>query len=496
MARRTERTWRPSPDDFQRVFREQNPWHDSGVVPEVWAKPFERKLARLLPERLQADQPRRYQLILGPRRVGKTISMYQSVKKLLAEGVPSKALWWLKLDHPLLMQVGLEDLCRYAVRVADASKDDPIFMFLDELTYVDNWDLWLKTLYDEGWPLHIVGSSSSTAALLSGRRSESGVGRWEEQYLPPYLFSENLALNGNPARLPIESTLAETLNTCTSNKIDISGLSEARRKFLLTGGFPELIELGSGTNSPSEDSLLLTSQRTLRTEAVEGAVYKDIPQAFGVDNPLMLERLLYTLAGQTGNVLSPVSICQALGISQPTFVRYLSYLEQAYLVFTLPNYSGDESPIQKRGRALYFVDAAVRNAALQRGLAPLKDDGEMSLLIRNMVASHLWALGGSEQRSLYYWREKSDEVDLVFDHPESPLAFQIGPAAPQHRRGIFAFETKFPRFKGRCYIVSPYLSATFPRDNMDGIGTLPLDLFLLAVGGQAEKQLADRLLGK
>jgi uncharacterized protein len=54
-------------------------------------------------------------------------------------------------------------------------------------------------------------------------------------------------------------------------------------------------------------------------------------------------------------------------LSQPTLDRYVSYLEQTFLVFRLTNYSGNESSIQKRGRKTYFHDGAVRNAALQRG---------------------------------------------------------------------------------------------------------------------------------
>ncbi len=60
-------------------------------------------------------------------------------------------------------------------RVADPG--EPAFVFLDELTYARDWDLWLKTFHDERWPLRIAGSSSSTAALRE-RRLESGVGQF------------------------------------------------------------------------------------------------------------------------------------------------------------------------------------------------------------------------------------------------------------------------------------------------------------------------------
>ena len=245
-----------------------------------------------------------------------------------------------------------------------------------------------------------------------------------------------------------------------------------------------------------EASALLQSQRILRNDAIERAIYKDIPQAFGVDNPMLLERMLYTLAGQFTGVLSPAGICQNLGgLTQPTFDKYLSYLERAFIVFTLSNYSGSEASIQKRGRKLYFVDAAIRNAALQRGLSPLTDPPEMGLLIENMVAGHLRALGDVSQVRLYYWRDRNEEVDLVFDHPDEPLAIEIGMSADHHRRGLKAFEARFPRFEGRCYLAAPEISATRPEEARDGIGTLPIDMLLLAIGGQMQRELTRRLSG-
>lgn len=492
MVKQTQPTWRPTVADYYHIFQEQNPWHTDGKVPEAWAKRVERPLAKFLWGRLQKNEPSRFQLILGPRRVGKTTSLYQTVRSLLAAGVPKKQLWWLRLDHPLLMQVPLNALVEVARELSQTTATEPLYFFLDELTYADKWDLWLKTFYDETWPVRIAGSSSSTAALRD-RKLESGVGRWEEQSLAPYLFAEFLDLVEHRVSIPVEDNLSATIKACVKARIDLSGLSDLRRRFLLTGGFPELLIAGK-EQATDEASALLQSQRTLRNDAVERAIYKDIPQAFGVENPLLLERLLYTLAGQVTGVLSPSTLTQSLdNLSQPTFDKYLSYLERAFLVFTLPNYSGSESSVQKRGRKLYFVDGAVRNAALQRGIAPLSNPEEMGLLTENMAAGHLYALGQQSQVRLYHWRDKGDEIDLIYDHPEHPLAFEIASSAGHHRRGIQAFVSRFPRFEGKCFLIAPDLPARNPEDEWDKIGTLPLDLFLLAVSAQAECELKKRL---
>ena len=494
---RGSRTWTPSVGDYTQVLVEQNPWHRDGEVPAALAPPVERRLAPLLAESLQAPDLRRFELVLGPRRVGKTTCLYQAVRGLLRAGVSPARVWWLRLDHPLLLQFDLGALLS-VVRDVDPDPGEPAFVFLDELTYARDWDLWLKTFHDERWPFRLAGSSSATAAL-GDRRLESGVGRWEEQYLAPYLFGEVLDLLEREVPLRVEATLAETLAAALDERPDLARLAPLRTAFMLTGGFPELLTpfAGGGVDPAADlESLLLRSQRTLRGDAVERAVYKDIPQAFGIDNPMLLERLLYTLAGQVTGLVSPQRMRQELdGLSQPTFDRYLSYLERAFLVFTLPNYSGREGAVQRRGRRVYFVDGAVRNAALQRGVRPLTDTGELGVLYENLAASHLHALARQTQARLHHWREGQHEVDLVYDEADQPLAFEIASSGNHSRAGLLRFLERFPQFEGRAYLVSPDAPPLSPGTAAGRIGTLPLDLLLLAASRQADRALALRLGG-
>ena len=485
-------TWRPQPEDLQRVFDEQNPWHRAGLVPTTLARPIERPLAQQLWQPLHRDEPHRFQLVLGPRRVGKTTALYQTVRHLMKAGVAPTRIWWLRLDHPLLLQENLGDLVRAVLATSDASMEAPLYLMLDELVYTDQWDLWLKTFFDDHWPVRIAATSSATAALRE-RRLESGVGRWSEQHLTPYLFTEFLDLVGQPGEVDVGDNLADTIARLPQGLRADPSLAIWRRLFMLVGGFPELLTLARDRPGDDESSRLLESQQVLRSDAVERAIYKDIPQSFGVDNPMMLERLLYVLAAQITGVLSPSNVCSDLGLSQPTFDRYLSYLEQAFLVFTLPNFSGREATVQKRGRKVYFVDGAIRNAALQRGLAPLDNPVELGALMENLVAATLRSLALHAGVRLHHWREGKHEVDLVFDQPDQPLAFEIGSSPDHSRAGVQAFLERHPRFAGRCYLVSPQASVSHPASTAAGVGTLPLDVFLLAVGAQAEKALAANL---
>lgn len=509
-------TWEPRPEDLQTVIREQNPWFQLGRVSASMAPPTDRPMARALWRLLVSDRPRRYQIVLGPRRVGKTTVLYQTVRHLIEQGTPPSLIWWLRMDHPLLMQLDLGPLVRVVLNTVDASPAQPVYLMLDELVYADRWDLWLKTFYDEGWPVRVAATSSATAALRD-RRMESGVGRWTEQLLTPYLLPEYLELLDMAHPVPAGESLAESLAALAGGQHSSQELRRTRRRLMLVGGFPELLladhlrprrgkpDLGLGPQHvlPSqpelfqaddlrpprdEPDLVLESQHVLRSDAVERALYKDIPQSYGVRNPLMLERLLYVLAAQVSGILSPSRISRELGISIQTLDRYLSYLERAFLVFTLPNYSGRETNVQKRGRKLYFVDGAVRNAALHRGLAVLDDPVEMGALLENLVAASLRALAQRTGVRLFHWRDGDHEVDLVFDHPDRPLAFEIASSSSHSRSGLRALIRRYPRFKGGCYLAAPQVPVIHPDDS--GIGTLPLDLLLVVADTLTNQYLA------
>jgi predicted AAA+ superfamily ATPase len=482
-------TWSPSEGDYLQAITGLNPWHIQKKVPAELAKPYDRPLAQLLWQTVREPQMRRHQLILGPRRAGKTTVMYQTVRNLIKDGVNRKNIWWLRLDHPLLLDMSLGSLVQYIIALRKATADNPVYLFLDEITYSPKWALWSKSFHDEQWPVRIVGSSSATAAIKDVRM-ESGVGRWDEQHLSPCLFTEYLSLRRQgPTGVDAFDSLAETIEDAVRLLRHPADLESERKRYMLVGGFPELLVGEPDSNDLESD--LFRSQRVLRSDAIERAVYKDIPQACAINDPVKLERLLYILAGQIGGVMSPNTIGQECALVKATIDAYVKYLEWAYLVFTLPNYAPSEEAVQRRGRKVYFVDGAVRNAALMRGLAPLHDPNEMGVLMENLVASHLNTLAQQAGIRLFHWRHKQFEVDLVFDHPERPLAFEVASSVDHSRHGLLALQERYPKFRGACYVICPNAVPRLPQEMSAGI--LPLDLFLLSVGSQTQHALEKRL---
>ena len=530
-------TWRPLPEDFGRVIAEQNLWRfTGGAVHSPRVLPRERFLADSLAKLLLHAKSPRHQLLVGPRRVGKTAVLYETVRYLLAGGVEPERICWLRMDHPALVLADLGEQLRGQLYTGRLTSERPLYLIIDEIAYVGQWDRnhLLTSLCPELGSVRIAAASSSIINLHE-LSQKIGVGQFDVRYVAPYSFGQYLELATHEAevndnREPAPS-LGESLRRLREGFLPRGDLTAQRREFLLLGGFPELLDQwsaelrkglessgvaqaegghqvrdGGGLEEPRQpvnrvsvsyrlmEQHLVKFQQLLRSANVEQVLYRDLRLLLRVNSPHVLERLLYVLAAQVASVLSPARICSYLGISQPTFDRYLSYLEQAFIVFALPNYPRRRMTAVPRGRKLYFVDGAVRNAVLQRGLVAPDDPSQHELPAKNLMVSELRTLAVHCDAPLYHWREGNQEVDVIFDHPSDPLAFEFA-SSPRHtREGLRELAHRHEQFRGRCFLVAPRLPVMHPPAGGTDPGTLPLDTFLLAVGAQAHEELRRSLL--
>ena len=330
-------------------------------------------IGRILWQRLKHNRPRRHQLVLGPRRVGKTTALYQTVAHLLAEGIPPFQIHWLKMDHPKLIEEDLGKLVKAALESCEATSEHPAFVMIDEIVYAEKWHNWLKTFHDLKWPVRIAATASASGAAKS-RHAESGVGRWEEQYLPPYSFYDFLHLarmsprgaqeeddgEGIPTLFPkatmfppvseikidVADTLAETLRLLPRNIPPDPSKDRLLRTFMLLGGFPEIIADEQRDESDTEVKALIRAQRVLRSEIIDRVIYKDIQLATEVRNPKRLERLLYAAGGQISELFLPKNVSNDLDIPVATVETYLSHLENAFLIFMLTTIQATKSQLK------------------------------------------------------------------------------------------------------------------------------------------------------
>lgn len=483
----------PRLEDFVRVLADENPWRLRGQVPPRLAKAVERPLAAHLWRALLAGGRGRYHLLSGPRRVGKSTIMYQTVARLREVGVPPERLVWVRLEHPLLIGASVERLLRRWLDSVGARPESPAYLFLDEVPFAHEWDRWLRNIVDERWPVCVVASASTDP--LRERRLVVGNERFEDHLVAPYHLGEVVSLLGGECALPLGATYGETLVNCARAGLGDPDLETRRLLLSCAGGFPELLQDVSGVVVLADlDERLARSERLLSTEVVERAIYKDLPRSERVEDPGTLERLLYTLAVNIGECLRLEEICAEVpGQNAGLIERKIAQLERAHLVHTLPHYVSSERDLRKRPRRSFFVDGAVRNAVLRRGLAPLRDPEDMTRTMANLAANHIRLLARHLGAKLSYWGDRDLHVDFVLSGTDEPMAFALGSEADRPRRALTMFAEHDPQFAGRCWHVSPLVGLRHPNQAPDGIGTLPLDLFLLSISQQVDQEVRWRL---
>ena len=88
-------------DIVQRIHLE-NPWWEGD---HAIGKPFREFRPRayfdLFLPLIKAQSVRRAIVLMGPRRVGKTVMIYHAIQALLSEGVLPQSLCYFSVDHPI-----------------------------------------------------------------------------------------------------------------------------------------------------------------------------------------------------------------------------------------------------------------------------------------------------------------------------------------------------------------------------------------------------------
>ncbi|MBK7147176.1 MAG: AAA family ATPase [Xanthomonadales bacterium] len=156
-----------------------NPWWSgAGMDGETLAL---RPRAYLDPVRrlLRESSLRRAIVLLGPRRVGKTILIRHLIADLLATGVAEQRISYVEMDHPLLHGQSLERSCgrsRFRTRRRSVR-----YLFFDEIQSHKDWEKYLRR-WSITAPTCAFRVSGSAAAAL--KRAEYGIRRKQVHRLP------------------------------------------------------------------------------------------------------------------------------------------------------------------------------------------------------------------------------------------------------------------------------------------------------------------------
>ncbi len=317
-------------------------------------------------------------VLLGARQVGKTTLLKQMLQK-------QEHVLWLNGDE---MQVqNLFDNAS-ADRLLSEFNGNKI-VILDEAQRIRNIGLRLKLVADSDSDIQIIATGSS-AFEFANKVNEPLTGRKWEYQLFPLSFGEMAAHHGK--------------------------MKEMRMlpHRIIYGYYPEVV-----MNDGDE-------METLKP-LTDAYLYKDILSWENIKHPDKLHTLLRALAYQIGSQVSLNELGQMCSMDSKTVERYITLLEQCYIIFRLPSYSRNLRNELKTSRKIYFYDNGIRNALIADFNAPeIRQD--VGALWENFVISERMKSNGYYRRwvNRYFWRTKQQqEIDYLEEGGGKLHAYEI-----------------------------------------------------------------------
>lgn len=372
-----------------------NPWWQSARADEATSTLRPRAYLEPIRQLLLESQLRRAVVLLGPRRVGKTILIRHLIARLLDSGVAGQRIGYVEMDHPLLHGQSLEALVRQIEAAAPATEGTR-YLFFDEIQSHKDWEKYLKALVDHRPDLRILVSGSAAAALKR-QSTESGAGRFTDFLLPPLTFSEYLQLRPEAPAIREEQPGLYVLE-------DIARLNAQFVEYVNFGGYPELALSPAVRDNP---------ERFVKSDIVDKVLLRDLPQLYGIKDIQELNSLFTLLAFNTAEEVSFEQLSQRSGVGKQTIQRYIEYLEAAFLLKRVFRVDQDGRRYQRERHFKVYLT----NSAMYTGLfgARRPDDAEFG----HLVETALFAQRFHEDARLNYARWGTDdcEVDLVESLP-------------------------------------------------------------------------------
>lgn len=292
-------------------------------------------------------------VICGIRRCGKSTLLRQISQK-------EKIQYYLNLEDVRLEDFVLKDFLS-AEEVFDENYGKDGVYFFDEVQTVDKWEKYVRSLVDKKKKVVVSGSNAS---LLSKELGTLLTGRHLTYELFPFSFTEYL------------------------NYVKQKPNADSFNQYLRKGGFAEYLERA--------DEIVLQ-------ELLKDIVIRDVAIRHSIKNSDLLIRLALYLITNVGKPFSFNSLKETFSVaSVQTVIDYMSFFEDAYLIFTVPRFSYSYKKQQVNPKKIYSIDNGL---SLANSVSFSKDEGRM---LENCVFLHL----RRKHKEIFYFKEKG-ECDFV-----------------------------------------------------------------------------------
>lgn len=329
-------------------------------------------------------------VITGMRRTGKTTSL-----QWLLEQVSSQNKIYLdleRLDQRAVFQENNYDLVLEYLRNRGLDPSQPMTVALDEIQYVPNLPSVVKYLHDtHGIKFLLTGSSSF---YLKNYFTESLAGRKVVFELFPLTFGEFLEFRGVPYRH------RETFADMRYDPHEYERLKGLYEEFLGFGGLPDIVL----ETRP-------TVRRDLLNDIFSSYINIDVRAMADFQKIGELQQLMRLLALRIGNKLDITKLASTIGISRPTVMQYLDFLEMTYVIRRLPAFAGGDKP-SALAKKLYFCD---------NGIAGILANLSEGALFENAVFNQLRRYGDLN----YLAKGNEHEIDFIVTRTNDSIALEV-----------------------------------------------------------------------
>ncbi|MBI2135660.1 ATP-binding protein [Candidatus Woesearchaeota archaeon] len=343
---------------------------------------FEYKRKRRVFDELVSYLPKKQIIaITGLRRTGKTVLLKQLINHLIEnEKVARNKILYFSFDEEkpeidLLLQ-------EYAAVSGISLGKEQIFIFLDEIQKLENWQEQIKFYYDSYANIKFFVSGSESL-FIRKKSQESLAGRIYILELPVLSFIEFLEFNDKHDFLKNPAMFKEEIKTQL--------LSYMRRNFI------EVI-------AEDEQALQLYLEGIINK-----IVYEDIPSIFPIDNPEKLKAILKAIYSNPGMLVHYGNLASDFGISSKTVEKYVFYLLQSKLIKKIYNYSRNFLTSEKKLKKAYVTAPC---------FSFLNENYDITKIAENIVALH--------NNINFFWRDSfKNEVDFIIKKDNLAQAVEV-----------------------------------------------------------------------
>jgi predicted AAA+ superfamily ATPase len=376
----------------------ENPWWTSGRLDPFFDQLQPRLYFELFFPQVIQSAVNRALVLMGPRRVGKTVMLYHTIRALLHQGVSPQKILFASIETPIYNNIPLEALFRLALKSKGDGNSEGWFVIFDEIQYLKDWEVHLKSLVDSYRTTKFIVSGSAAAALKL-KSVESGAGRFSNFMLPPLTFYEFIHLKKLDHLIKPDTIQWKGNIALFASSTNIAELNRQFINYVNFGGYPEVIFNQEIQDNPG---------RFMRADIIDKVLLRDLPGLYGIQDVQELNSLFTTIAWNSGQECSLEELSKSSGVKKATLRQYLTYLEAAFLAYLVKRVDQKAGRFQRENFfKLYLTNPSLRSA-LFAPLDPTSDS--MGSMVETAIFSQ-WM-----QRTSfvpYYARWKNGEVDLV-----------------------------------------------------------------------------------